>query len=303
MNGAQITFLVIAIVSAIAIIGGLIGGTFAILEPTELGIAIDGTAMRVEPDKIYTSGRFSLGLGWYFVKYPAVVVTTEFDRDTKSAIVARSRDGVVINLDCSIAYRMIKGELHQFYAKFGAEYVLPISKVARDSIRVAAAKFDAFDFFLNRSLVATAISNRLRADFALTHVELNSFQLLDIALPTAFSTAIQNTEITRQQIATAQFQQDRASTEADTQVLAAKQQADVILARARADAKVIAAQALAQASAINQRTSNLLAAYNTTMTQYAMTADQMLTYIWLQALSETTATLTYGYDKPADLLY
>lgn len=35
MNGARIAFIVIGVVSVIAIIGGLIGGAFSVLEPTE----------------------------------------------------------------------------------------------------------------------------------------------------------------------------------------------------------------------------------------------------------------------------
>lgn len=147
------------------------------------------------------------------------------------------------------------------------------------------------------------MAEQMRVDLAVNHVALNSFQLLDIQLPAAFASAIQTTEITRQQIATATFQQERARVEAQTQVLAATQQAQVIEARAAADAQVITAQARAQANSINERTSNLISAYSFVKTNYTMTSDELLNYIWLQALGETAATLTYSYKKPAGIQF
>lgn len=303
MNGARIAFLIIGIVSALAIIAGLIGGAFSVLEPTEFGIAIDGTAVRIDTSRIYTAGRYALGLGWYFVKYPQTVIAETFDADTRNAIVARSKDGVVINLDCSFEYRLLRDQLIQLHFKFGSDYRLPISKTARETIRSVASEFEAFGFFLNRSIISNRMAEQMRVDLAVNHVSLNSFQLLDIQLPAAFASAIQTTEITRQQIATATFQQERARVEAQTQVLAATQQAQVIEARAAADAQVITAQARAQANSINERTSNLIAAYSFVKSNYTMTSDELLNYIWLQALGETAATLTYSYKKPAGIQF
>lgn len=61
----------------------------------------------------------------------------------------------------------------------------------------------------------------LRAALLEVHCHLNSFQLLNIQLPAKFDLAIQQTEITRQNIETARQQQARALIEADTQVEAA----------------------------------------------------------------------------------
>jgi regulator of protease activity HflC (stomatin/prohibitin superfamily) len=156
---------------------------------------------------------------------------------------------------------------------------------------------------LNRSAISADMFQSLRDDLEQNHALLNSFQLLDITLPAAFASAIQTTEITRQQISTAQFQKERALVESATQVLAASQQAQVITARASADSQVILAQAQAQAAAINSRTTNLLNAYLTIKSNYSMTEDELLSYIWLQALSETQASVTYSYRKPGSLNY
>jgi hypothetical protein len=48
---------------------------------------------------------YALGLGWYFIKYPTTVVSVSYDTDTKTPIVARSKDGVLITMDCSFEVR------------------------------------------------------------------------------------------------------------------------------------------------------------------------------------------------------
>ena len=74
---------------------------------------------------------------------------------------------------------------------------------------------------------------------------VQSFQLLNILLPPRFSSAIEETEIARQEIENAGYQQAVSITEANTRVREAERQAKIILLAANATAANITLQARA----------------------------------------------------------
>ena len=74
---------------------------------------------------------------------------------------------------------------------------------------------------------------------------VQSFQLLNVLLPPRFSSAIEETEIARQEIENAGYQQAVSITEANTRVREAERQAKIILLAANATAANITLQARA----------------------------------------------------------
>jgi regulator of protease activity HflC (stomatin/prohibitin superfamily) len=279
----------------------LLAVSFQTIEPTEFGLAINGNTQTIDPS-VRSGGRHFLGLGWYFVKFPNTVIAVRFVSEDKAALPVRSSDGLTITLDVSFEYKLIQTELTQLYLKFTENIEDPISKVAREAVRVAASRFGATNFFSSRNNVSLSMFNELELRLANVHCQLNSFQLLNIKLPDKFDNAIQQTEVTRQQIATANQQQIQALIEAETQVQAAVQQATVIRTKADTEANATIVQGTAEASTIIARANNTVQGYLTVQTAAAFTPGELLAYAWIQALASTQAKLTFNVQKPQEVV-
>lgn len=282
----------------------LLSVSFSSLEPTEFGLAINGNTQEIDPD-VKVGGRYFLGLGWYFIKFPSTVIAVKFSADEGQSLPVRSYDGLLIKLDISFEYNLIQTELPALYLKFKDQFDDPISKVAREAVRVAASQFQATDFFSGRNNVSVAMFNELQSRLQNFHCRLNSYQLLNIKLPTQFDNAIQQTEVTRQQIATAQQQQGQALIEAATQVEVSIQQATVIKTKADTEANALITQGNAEVAAITARANNLVAGYETVQNYSSspFTASQLLAYHWVQSLASTAATLTFQVAKPVEVQF
>jgi len=127
---------------------------------------------------------------------------------------------------------------------------------------------------------------------------INNFQLLNIVLPPDFNDAIQVTEVTRTQILEATVLQTKTLVESETDFLSAQKQAEIIVTQARANADTTFIQrqqdALASQATIEQELGGLLS-----LKQYLnFTTDELMNYLLIDALTQTSAKITFAVDKP-----
>jgi len=280
----------------------LLAVSFGSLEPTEIGLAISGSTQAVDTTTVpYAPGRYFLGLGGYFIKFPSTTTQIKLEVASGTDISARSNDGLLISLDVSYEYKLIQNELAELYRKFTDAYETPINKLTGDVVRSVAARFPATAFYSDRNNVSTAMFAQLTRDFPSLHVQLYSFQLLDITLPTAFAAAIGVTQVTAASIDTALNQQTQTLIQAQTTVIAASQQASIITAQADATVNQTLIQGQAQAGAILAQTNSVIEAYKLLQTNLTLTTDELVAYIYLQAIKTTNAKVVYSAAKPRQL--
>merc|ERR1719265_872096 len=97
--------------------------SFATLEYVELGLNYSWVAQTVE-DKAYPSGRYFLGLGHSFIKFPATVQTIEFSDAADAAgpmVRSRTSDGLEVQLEISLQYQLLPTKVSDLYQKFGTD--------------------------------------------------------------------------------------------------------------------------------------------------------------------------------------
>lgn len=80
-----------------------------------------------------------------------------FVGEDRQNLPVRSSDGLRIILDVSFEYNLIQSELPALYLKFADQIDDPISKIAREAVRVAASQFPATSFFSSRNNVSLAM--------------------------------------------------------------------------------------------------------------------------------------------------
>jgi regulator of protease activity HflC (stomatin/prohibitin superfamily) len=214
--------------------------SFGSLDPTELGLNYSWPSQSVE-DKGYANGRYWLGLGHSFIKFPGTVQTIQFsDEDHNSqggSLSSRTSDGLEVVLETSFQYQLNASSVYGLYQKYGTDYERVFTTMAMDSITTIATEFNATAFFNDRTKIGLAMEDQLQATFGDSYATIAYFQLRKTSLPHDFETAIQDTEVKRQDIQTAMAEKQNQEVQMQTKVLQAQQQAQEIAFNANATAQ------------------------------------------------------------------
>jgi len=191
--------------------------SFALVEPTEYGLDWDNNWFTIDDTQVYEGGRHFLGLGHTFIIYPKILRTikmsgdipttgdgendvevesAEADSESESTGVrptsvlnARTSDGLQVMLDLSYQYKLMATpeDLTQLWYDYEDQYEAAFVRISRDTLRNVASQFAAFQYFYNRSIISDAMRIALDAELSNHHANVESFQLLNIALPSKFS--------------------------------------------------------------------------------------------------------------------
>jgi len=286
----------------------LIAVSFAVVEPTYQAFVFNTGQMKYEfkdgsseSGELYSEGRYYLGLGKQFVTFPKTFQTIDFKESTEGNNIAiRSRDGLVITIEIAFQYSLTTNgkDLLALWMRWKGDYEIAFGKIARNVIRDVASKYDAFEFFFNRSIIITDITAQMADTFLELGANINNFQLLDLTLPVDFNNAIQQTEVTRTKISEATVQQQKVLITAQTDLLSAGKQAEIIRtqAKARADSAYIQKQqdANARKSQIEQEQIALISIRD----QLGLTTSELLNYLLIETLKETQAKITFAIENP-----
>ena len=328
----------------------MIGCSFGVLGPTDMGLDYDSINIRINEVDLFENGRYFIGLGHEFIIFPKRLKTIrmsdqassgggegeEGEERVTSQLLARTMDGLPVTLDLSFQYRLMPSaeSLVKLYKDFQTDYESAYIRIARNVLRDVAADYQAFNYFYNRSVISSAMRGSLDVALMQHSATVQSFQLLNILLPPRFSSAIEETEIARQEIENAGYQQAVSITEANTRVREAERQAKIILLAANATAANITLQArainCAQLRACNLRSrarnsdgrslfslpqagaeADVLLrqveaereAYKAIKEALGFNEEELLSYVWLKAMGNRNenAQNVIGVEKPAPL--
>jgi len=221
--------------------------SFDSLEYQEMGLNYSWISETVERHP-YTSGRYYLGLGNHFIKFPKMVKSIFFIDDASGATQApalqsRTRDGLNVRLEVSFQYRIKFLELYDLYTTLGQSYEQTLVRMAIEQLTTAATMHNAHYFFSNRTTISAEMHRMLDNHFQKhAFAEVPFFQLRTVHLPPEFEEAIKATQVKQQEIQIAALEQKTNRVTFQTKVLQAEQAVKVMMNEAEAEAASIKAQ-------------------------------------------------------------
>ncbi|MES1912506.1 MAG: hypothetical protein MHM6MM_004771, partial [Cercozoa sp. M6MM] len=258
------------------------------LSPTEYGLHYNANTKHIKPNKVYENGRYMLGPGHSFVKFPKKVQTLNFEG--ASSIEVRSYDGLPVTLSVTVNYRLSKENLHGLYYDYAKDYELAFQKIIRNDVRDSASLYNVTDFYETREAINQQMQVKVQETFLSIHgVQLDSLLVKNVKLPSEVEYAIQQTQIAIQDIQQAENELERARIDAETKVLAAEESAKVIVADANADAQAIRNKAAGEVDQVRLQASAEAESYAALKTDLNMTSDELLAFVFLEAMQETGA--------------
>lgn len=224
---------------------------------TQIGLNYSFISETVEKST-YKYGRYYLGLGNHFIKFPRVVQSMYFvdspaeamsslelnaPHQTGPALQSRTQDGLTVFIEVSFQYKIIQPELYDLYQELGEDYHKVLMRIAIEELTTATTKHIAHDFFRNRTWLATEMHSRLDEHFKKRgHSTVPFFQLRTVRLPTPFEEAIEDTQVKEQEIKVAKADQQQRRVEYQTRVIQAEQDFLVRQQQAVAEANATIAQ-------------------------------------------------------------
>jgi len=232
------------------------------VEVNDVALLYSHAARRIDRSKLYTGGRYYVGVGGEFITFPVTLQEMPlpiFD--------SRTKDGLKIQLEVSLSFKFEKNQdkILDIYDHFGDEYDGFISRLAMNIVRDASARYNAYSYSLNRSQVSSEMERDMRDDMAEIGFVLESLQLLNVQFPSNFSATLSNTLLLQQQVN--QAERDKAaelvSLEGD-------------LSKSNITASGLISDAMTQATTIKQNADADAQSLNFTLTEEGRAHKEMI---------------------------
>jgi len=284
----------------------LLSVSFDVIDPTQIGVAFDGNTQHIETGKLYDSGRYLIGLGRSFLKFPSVYQTLRFGdlaKKNTGVIVARGSDGMVVTITATMQYKLSQKieDLVRLYIDYGAPslsdnapYNKAYTRIAHSTILDAASQFEAFDFFTRRAEIADYMQAQLDLAFREVYAEVPAFQLVHMSFDSSFSDAIQVTQVAYQDIQQTTYAQKVQQVQADNSVTVAQELSNIILIDANATSSATLLAAYADADALRYRVAQQSQGLLALRSGLHLNSNrELLDYVFLTAIRETTVNDIY----------
>lgn len=276
---------------AVASLVALFGFSFDSLEYQEIGLNYSFLSETVEK-LAYNSGRYYLGLGNRFIKFPRTVKSVFFIDDISEgkqgpALQSRTKDGLNVRLEVSFQYKLKVDELYDLYSTLGVHYQKTFVRMAVEQLTTSATLHNAHFFFTNRTAISQEMHTRLDNHFREhAFAEIPFFQLRTVHLPDLFEDAIRETQVQQQDIQIAKLEQKTKEVTFETSVLKAEQQVKVMANEADGEASSITLQNKAYCEQY-QITQDLQSqAMQKVMANSGWDADTLLDYMQIRAVRD-----------------
>ena len=239
---------------------------------------------------VYGAGRYFIGVGHTFIRFPTNCVTIDFTDEVGSKnapLMTRTKDGLPVTLHISLQYRLKEEALIDLYTELNIGYEATFIRNARDALLEEAGSHLAPEYWLHRKEIGELMLTRLSHASGLAQfVDIVGVQILTVLLPSAYERSIMQTQVSVQQQKKAAFEQmvERVNSETAQLVNTYNNTVSIMLRQATAEAEQIKQNALATA-----RRNTIMAeaaAYADAQSTLGLTPAQLQSYRWFHTMME-----------------
>ena len=142
-NSFVIICSIISLTALITVI--LIACSLSVLSYNEVGLNYSNWFKTIEEDT-YSHGIHFIGLGHSFIKYDIKVSTLEFSNApdaTLPMIKCRTSDGLELDMEASLQYRVVPEKIYQIYRNYGDNEKPVLNRVVIDVISDTSTAYNS----------------------------------------------------------------------------------------------------------------------------------------------------------------
>ena len=217
-----------------------LSSAFVIVPPGNVGVVfniVGGVEQNERPEGL----RFVLPLFQSVTVMNVREQTVTFANETNDAISALSKEGLQIETDSTIRFRIRSSEASKIFQEVGTDYTnVLIRPKARSAIRDAIANFNAAELIsTQRTTLQLQIKEVLTQELADADIELLDVLLRDIRIPEAISQAIEEKQAAEQQVQVEANRREQSRIAAERRVIEAQGERDSAIAKAEGEAQAL----------------------------------------------------------------
>lgn len=274
--------------------------SFDTLTPTEIGIKYNDIYQTIDEEHgAYNNGRYFLGLGLSFIKYPANLIEVDFTGS--KALRAWSREGQLINIDLGFYYRLDRDMLVDIYKRHSDDYNSRIVQIAIRSIKEVTIQYEATDFFEQRKRIGDHMSRDLRKRMREEYVFVELFALRAVDIPDLFEAKVVNKVVKLQEKKTMTNKMLVSVQRAEITVVRGNGQAMADRAIAEAEASRVETVETAKANGNEMLLNQEALSYQKLSNVLGMNAMDLVKYRYSQLVNDVetanrTVTINVGFD-------
>lgn len=296
------------VITAILLVVILVPTSLAYLEYYEYGLDQRKTTGSVNTDKVYSSGRYLLGIDHRFIKYKADAHYEFLDQLSVFSAGGNSESiGLEFQVDVDFTYFLIKDEIGDLHKELSTNYNNIIVSRAKDAIKNAAVSVTFTEYFQDRTEVERrfreAIEERWNQPPSV-HCTLDQFHLGRIRIPESVATKQLQSRVQierndkEEYLQQAQLEREMTAVEVNSINL----ESEKVLRVAQAEASLIRAKAKAEAELIKAQAG--IAGTQMLLSEAGITSqDHMSAFTYIRTLRERGAVdIDVSYLDPASVL-
>jgi len=280
---------------------GLIVGSVRDLDPNEVAFDYDhNVGLIVDDTVLYEGGRHFLGLGHDFIVYPRTVQTISVSSQD-----VRSADGLQIEMDVTVQYVFAPLDattLKNIYYLFQENYMTAFSFMIEASLRDISSDYYASDFYERRADLQQDMLSDLKTTFLNLSVSVDDLQLVNVGLPIGLSNEIQNTELAKQDAQSALNERNVQLLQLDTLTQQATYSIEILNYNRDNQVNLTLISAQSQADTLTSIYVAETMALSAILNALNLTDDQLESYMFLQALQNTGATVHLSIAQNQQLI-
>jgi hypothetical protein len=282
---------------------GLVGGSFKILEPLEYGILQNTISKDLTTGKVYTGGRFFVGLGKDFIRFPRPrrIMSFGLHSGTDAGPINAQVNPGQVQVEASLTYALNYTNLISLYRNFGTNYHSRFVSLVASALQQSYSDgLNSTDFFTNRAMIA---QKSLLACKAVLEplVSVIDFQLRGVALPSTTETQIISKLVSAQKALTAANVQQQTQLNAQINVVVGQIQQEIDLYQANQTqyANIISNQAVSSAKQLQLSSSAV--AYTAFLEVLNFNNSELLQYLYIKNTKSAPdrSRLAVGFDTLA----
>jgi len=277
--------------------------------PTEVGILIDNNTRTYDQSIIYPSGRYFVGLGRFFFKYPISFQLIEFDgtpsADNYPTLTIFTKSGQTVYVDVSFYYRLDETKVIKIFENFKYYHDEILTREAQDIMKIVCSAYTVEDFFSKREIIAAdmlKVLNELL--YPKYYIWVSLIQLRNVALPGAVERSRIELVVAAQQTKTSQLNRDIVLIQKDTEVLKQKYSSNqtIVLGKANSEGYTLEQSAIAEGTRIVFETE--ANAWKNFTADLSLNTTQLVSYSFLKYLKGDHArnSLIVGFGSSVPIV-
>lgn len=275
----------------------LLAASFGIVLPTEVAIVFDTTTRIIDSTKVFSSGRYLIGLGKSFITFPITYQLLDFSVDPEEGgdtLTVNTPGGQTVFIDVSFYYRIDESKVQEIYRIARTTLKSFIIREATDSIKTSAALFTVNEYILFRRQIAQKIHEDLNSRlYTKYYCWVPLLQLRAVDLPDSVENSKIQLAVATQNTKTSELQRNITIINQETTIKAQVYDSNktVALQSAASEGAKIEAQAISEGNRLVVETV-ALAQLNLT-SSLGFNATHLITYNFIKMLRASSSDDNY----------